>query len=158
MRRNLLVIGFVMVFALIAANIGMAQTTVPNDLIVTATVVPSCRITSVTDIGFGTYDPTDAADNDAGSGDINFRCVRGTDYNTYIVGTRTMTDGGVETLDFELYSDAGRTTTYPSATEGITGNAANNAIITSNIYGRIAALQDVAVGSYSVTLTATVEY
>jgi spore coat protein U-like protein len=159
MRNRLLLIGFVMLFALIAANIGMAQTTVDDTFDVTATVAESCRITSVPDINFGAYDPTDPAPNDE-AGSINLRCVRGTDYGTYITGTREMdsvTSG--DTLTFELYSDAGHTTAYLDATPGITGTALSNAEITSDIYGRIAALQDVGVGAdYTVTLTATVEY
>jgi len=158
MRNKLLIIGFVMVFALIAANIGMAQET--NDLTVTATVAASCRITSVTDINFGAYDPTDSSDNDAGAGDINFRCVKGTSYDTYITGARTMHSAtSSDDLDFELYSDAGRTTAFPSANPEDPDVAASNAEVTTDVYGRIAALQDVGVGDdYTVTLTATIEY
>ena len=160
MRKQLLTLGLVMVFAIVGANIALAQGTDTEDLDVTATVVASCRITSTTTVAFGTYDPTDAAANDNGAGDINFRCVRGTDYEVYIVGTRTMVGGtNADDLDFELYSDAGRTAVFEDASPStVAGTAASNAIITTDVYGRIAALQDVTVDSYSTTLTATVEW
>ncbi len=146
---------FAMLLTLAFANVALAATKT-NDLNVTASVAPSCRIMSVADIGFGAYDPTDPADLDA-AGDMKFRCVKNTTYWTYIVGTRQMTDG-TDLLNFQLYTDSGRLTAYPSTKEGGGTSAPSNAEITTDIYGRIPNQQDVEVGSYTVTLTATVEY
>ena len=157
--KNILIVGFVMMFALIAANVAMAQTTETSNLVISATVSASCRITSVTDINFGAYDPTDPTDLD-GAGDIRFRCVKGTSYDTYITGTREMnsvTSG--DNLAFELYSDSGRTTVFPSANPSNPDTSANNGVVTTDVYGRVTALQDVGFGDdYTVTLTATIEY
>ena len=87
-----------------------------------------------------------------------FRCVKNTSYKTYIAGTRTMTDGGTENLNFQLYNEAGRTTTYASDNSVGGTSAPSLSPITTNIYGRIPASQDVGVASYSAALTATVEY
>ncbi|MDZ4165567.1 MAG: spore coat U domain-containing protein [Smithellaceae bacterium] len=128
-----------------------------NPLNVTASVVASCRVTGVTDIAFGDYDVTDATAKDA-AGNMVFKCTKSTAYKTYVVGTRTMLNGA-EVLNFEIYSDAGRTAAYPATSgAGLTGTAASSANITRDIYGRIPAEQDVATGSYARELTATIEY
>lgn len=157
MKKCLFSLALALLLVVVFAGGAMAQTTDTNDLNVTASVTASCRITSVTDIAFGAYDPTDPTDNTVGAGDIRFRCVKGTAYSTYIVGTRTMTSSGADVLNFEIYSDAIRTAAFPAVT-GTGGTAASNTEITTNVYGRITALQDVGVDNYSRTLTATVEY
>ncbi len=85
-----------------------------NNLNVTASVAANCTITAVTDVSFGAYDPTSATDLDV-NGDITFRCTKNTSYKTYMVDTRQMVGAvNADNLDFELYSDAGRTTVFPS--------------------------------------------
>jgi len=118
----------------------------------------NCTIISVTDVAFGAYDTTSGTDLDA-VGDMTFKCVKDTSYKTYLVGTRQMV-GAVEAnnLNFELYSDAGRTTVYPSDNSGGSTLSFNNGLKISTIYGRVPALQDVSVDTYSRVLTATVEY
>lgn len=153
--KKALILMMALAFVLAAGSAYAATDTSPMN--VTATVSAVCTIESVSDIDFGAYDPTSSTDDDA-AGDFTFRCVKATDYDLYITGTRQMTDGGSETLDFELYSDAGRTTAWPSASPGITGTAASNAQDTRDVYGRITALQDAGVGSYSAVVTITVEY
>lgn len=139
------------------AMAGMAvAATATNNLAVSASVSSSCRITSVGDISFGAYDPTTGTATDA-AGNMVFQCVKNTSYKTYITGTRSMSGGG-DTLNFQLYSDAGRTTAYPGDNSGGGTTAANGSAITKDIYGRIAALQDVGAASYTATLVATVEY
>ncbi len=159
MRKQLLIIAFVMIFGLMVANMGMAQSDT-GDLSVTATVAESCRIITVNEVAFGAYDTTDPADNDNGTGSIVFQCVQDTTYRTYIDGTREMTGATspADTLTFQLFSDSGRNTAYLDAANGPTSTAPDNNDITSNIFGRIQALQDVKVDDYSTILTATVEY
>jgi spore coat protein U-like protein len=130
--------------------------TATNTLNASATVTNGCRVLSVTDISFGSYDPTDPTDTDA-AGDFTFRCTKGTGYDIYITGSRTMTDG-TDTLNFELYTDAARTSAWQSASPGVTGTTASNAPDTRDIYGRISAQQNVGVGSYTGSVTITVEY
>ena len=155
--KKVLIVLVTMVFVLATTSAFAATAT--QGLLVSANVAASCRITSVTDVTFLTpYDPTDPVPNDSGTGDFTFRCTRGTSYDLYIAGLpREMTDG-TDLLSYELYQDAARTSAWPSALPGVGGVSANNAPVTRNIYGRIAALQDVGVGAYSQTVTITVEY
>jgi spore coat protein U-like protein len=146
-------------FAVVAmAGVSMAATQTSN-LQVTATVTNSCRIDSVGNVAFGSYDPTDPVDNTAGSGNVVTRCTKNTAYRIYITGTRTMAFGA-ESLNFELYTDAGRTIVFPATFASASpSTSSSNAPVTTNIYGKIPALQDVAAGGpYSATLSATVEY
>lgn len=146
--------------AIIIGLLGLAEfsqaATKTNILQVTATVIASCNINSVTDIAFGNYDPISSVPTDA-TGSVILQCAKDTAYKTYIVGTRAMT-GGSDTLNFDLYSDAGRTTTFPSDNSGTATNAPDINPITKIIYGRIPAQQNVGVASYSKTLTVTIEY
>jgi spore coat protein U-like protein len=152
--KYLVVIITALVMVLTASS-AMAQPAT-NNLGIAASVLASCSITSVTDLDFGTYDTTSGTDDDDGAGDVVFKCTKDTDYDVYITGTRSMTV--VDTLTFELYTDAGRTSVFPSATVGEAGTAPSNGNITMNIYGRIPNSQDVAVASYSTTLTVNVNW
>jgi spore coat protein U-like protein len=146
-----------MLVALVAMSGVAMAATATSSLNVSATVTKSCRVTGTTAISFGNYDPTDTSNVDA-AGDFTFQCTKNTNYSLYITGTRQMTDGS-NNLGFEIYSDAGRSTVYPAALAGaITGTSANNSPDTKNLYGRISAGQDVPTGSYSRSLTVTVEY
>lgn len=154
MKRILIVLVAVAVVFMSAKAMALTDT---NNLTSTVDVVAVCNIESVTNLDFVTYDPTSATDDDDGVGDVVFRCTRGTNYDVYITGARTMTDG-TDTLNFEMYTDAARTAAWASAAPGTTGVSANNAQITLDIYGRITALQDVQVGTYNGTVVVTVEY
>ena len=148
--------------ALLASAFGLIGTSAmaqidTSPLNVQAIVNAQCNIQSVTDLDFVDYDPTSAAPDDDGQGDVTFACTRNTVYDLYVSGVRTITNG-TDTLNYELYSDVGRSSVFPSALPGIPGPAADNNPITQNIYGRIAALQDVGPGLYTGTVTVTVEY
>jgi spore coat protein U-like protein len=149
----------VVILAILAAFVffgtAMADTVTAN-LRVTAEVVGACNINSVTDVSFGTYNTTSATPTDA-TGDITLQCTTNTSYKTYIVGTRAMT-GGSDTLNFDLYSDANRTVTFPIDNSGASANAPDNSPITENIYGRIPARQNVGVTNYSREMTITIAY
>ena len=154
MKRILLIL-LAVVVVFISANAMAATDT--NNLTSTVIVPAVCNIETVTNLDFGTYDPTSGTADDDGVGDLSFRCTKGTDYDVYITGARTMTDG-TDTLNFEMYRESGRTTAWPSASVGVTGTAASNAVITLDIYGRITALQDVEAGTYNGTVVVTVQY
>jgi spore coat protein U-like protein len=69
-----------------------------------------------------------------------------------------MTDG-TDTLNYELYSDAPRSSIWGSTlATGESYTSTSNAETTYDIYGRVPALQDVGAGSYSDTVTITVEW
>lgn len=156
MQKRFMVLFVFLIVILLGFSQGSMAATKTADLVVTATVQAACTITSIGDINFGAYDPTSSTPLDA-DGNMKFRCVKGTTYKTYITGTRSMTNG-TDNLNFSLYTDASRTTEFPSDNSGSGTQASNNQEITVPIYGRVAALQDVSTGNYSRTLTATVEY
>ncbi len=139
------------------SGVSMGATTT-NNINVTTHVSGYCKIISVTDVVFGDYEPLSGANLDA-AGTMSYKCVQKTSYKIYVAGTRQMI-GAVEAdnLNFQLYSDAERTTVYPSDNSGDSILSENNGLKISTIYGRVPALQDVSVDTYSRVLTATVEY
>jgi spore coat protein U-like protein len=145
---------FILCSGILADSVLAATAT--NNLVVSASVPASCRITSVGNLSFGPYDPLNGTPSDA-AGNVVFRCVKGTSYATYITGTRSMTGGG-DSLAFQLYNEAGRTSLFPSTNPGSGTTSTSINPITKDIYGRIAAGQDVIASSYTTTLIATVEY
>ena len=133
--------------------------TATGTLSANASVPSVCNIAGVTDITFGSYDPTSATPTDA-NGDVGVRCTKGTAYEVFISTVRTMTDG-TDTLNFELYNDVSGGTVWGDVV-GHAGNVSNtpasNAPTTHTIYGRIPALQDVGAGNYAGSVTITVNY
>ena len=126
---------------------------------VTVNVISSCNITSTTAVAFGVYDPLNALDNTAGSGSFTFVCGTVTAYQLHISGTRQMSDGGGNLLNYQLYTDVARTSVWPPSTPSSeTGTATSGVPVTRNAYGRIFAGQDVPAAAYTSTLTVTVTY
>ncbi|MCX7982829.1 MAG: spore coat U domain-containing protein [Syntrophales bacterium] len=147
---------FVMLTVLIFAGGTVIAATVTQNLSVGAQVVAKCSIQNAGPLNFGDYDVTSSTPTDA-QASMTFKCTKGTTYKTYITGTRQMTNG-TDNLNFQLYSDSNRSTIFPSDNSGSGEQAPNASPITKYIYGRIPAEQDVGTGTYSATLTATVEY
>ena len=160
MKRILMVVLFCIMLAVMVVSIPdmAAAATAQAALTVSATVVSSCNVTGTTAVAFGNYDPTAAADNIAGAGSMTFRCTKGTSYKLWINGTRTMA-GPVDSLPYLLFTDVPRTVTFPASAAAATAVASTgNAPVTTNIYGRIVALQNVGAGAYTNTLQASVDY
>jgi len=153
--RSLLIVvaGLIVMFASVDAH----ALTSTNALSSSATVSGSCTISSVASLDFGSYDTTASTDDDDGVGNVQFTCTKGTAYDVYVTGTRSMTDG-TDTLNFEMYQELARTTAWPSTSPGVTGTAADNTTITKDIYGRIAQAQNVEAGTYAGSVTVTVSY
>jgi spore coat protein U-like protein len=147
---------------------------------VRATVAPSCRIITPSDLDFsagGTvnYDMNDPTPLDA-STTVTFRCSRNTDYQIGIdgglhaglggAGARAMQDPVTsDYLGYDLYFDAGRTQLWANAAPNwLTGNSGATAgVQTATIYGRIPIGQDVSPtgvgGAYvDATVTITINY
>lgn len=123
---------------------------------VTATVVKKCKI-SATTIAFGNYDPATSL---PAEGTLTLKCTKGTLYSVALddgsTGARQMSQGS-EVLDYELYSDAGHSTVWPSALAPATVSAVGNDE-TLTIFAQIPADQYPAPGPYSDTVTATINY
>jgi spore coat protein U-like protein len=140
---------------------------------VTTTVVASCTI-STGGITFGNYDPvvanaTTPADS---NGTVTVACTNGTAAtigmsqgsfptmaSTAVAPQRQMGTGS-NRVAYGLYTDAARTTVWGDVgtLSAVTYNSTGFAPTTVNIYGRIAAGLDVVVGSYTDTVTATVQF
>lgn len=131
---------------------------------VTATVISTC-IVAATPLAFGNYDAS-GADTDA-TNTVTVTCTSGTSYDVGLdagggsgatVATRKMTSGA-NTLDYTLYSDAGRTTVWGDTVGTDTVNATAGVLPTAHtVYGRIPSGQYVPTGLYTDTINVTVTY
>lgn len=131
---------------------------------VNAAVASNCTITAA-NLAFGSYDGTAQVDS---SSDVTVKCSKNAPYTlslstgagTYV--TRLMSNGA-ETLQYNLYTDAGRSTVWgsgPGATVTGTGTGLNNSL-THTVYGSVfnnAANQAAGVGNYSDSIQVTVSY
>jgi spore coat protein U-like protein len=132
---------------------------------VQATITATCTINSASTLNFGTVGVL--AGNTDQTSTIQVTCTNTTPYNIGLdVGTgsgatvavRKLTSGGA-TVNYSLYTDAGRATlwgnTVGTDTQAGTGNgAAQN----YTVYGRIPAQTTPAPGNYADTITVTVTY
>lgn len=134
---------------------------------VTATIVASCTI-SAGNLAFGNYDPLSATNTD-GTSTVTVTCSNGAAYNVLLdggisgnVAARTMDDDatGTQTLNYQLYSNAGRTTVWGETigTDTVTGTGSGSAQ-NLTVYGRIPNGQTTPpIGAYTDTITATVDF
>ena len=144
-----------------SANAGTATTS----FLVTANVNSNCII-DATDLDFGDYDPVGGALD--GQSQISVTCLKTTQWNVGLnagtaagatVTTRKMTGPGAFLLDYALFSDAARTTNWGETvgTDTVSGTGTGATQIVT-VYGRIPASQNVGVGGYVDTITATVTF
>ena len=123
---------------------------------------------SATSVGFGTYDVFDSAPNDS-TGSVTLNCNGGAKNVTVAINR----GGGssfalrrmrktTEQLFYNLFLDAARTSIWGDGSSGTqtyaVGNPPNNQDVTLTIYARVPAGQDVSAGSYSDSVTVTVNY
>ncbi|MBI1873419.1 MAG: spore coat protein U domain-containing protein [Acidobacteria bacterium] len=126
-------------------------------------VEAACTV-STGGIGFGSYDVFSGSPVDS-TGIISFSCDKKSDItitlNTGGSGTfspRRMS--GPDSLDYNLYLDAARSTIWGDGTSG-TGtysqtNVPKNTTLTVTVYGRVPNGQDVSAGSYGDSVTVTI--
>jgi spore coat protein U-like protein len=158
--------GMAIIFAAFSAPVSAATATA--NLGVSATVTNNCTISTAA-LAFGSYDPVvaNAATNLDGTGTVSVACTKGT---TATVGlglglnasgsTRRMNDGSGNFLTYEMYQDSGHVTVWGNAGAGLMSPAAapSKAARNFTVYGQVASNQDVAAGSYSDTVVATVNF
>lgn len=134
-------------------------------------VILSCTV-SATAVGFGTYTPFNPSPVDS-SGTVTVNCL-GVLGGTFTVKLNTGGSGtysprrmykGTDTLNYNLYTDSGRSTIWGDGTGGSSfqtvncGLACLGADNNFTTYGRIPGSQNTTVpGSYSDTITVTVEW
>ena len=135
------------------------------NLTVSATVTPSCKLTTAPTLGFGALTPT--ANNDAQT-NITWVCTNG--FNTVIklggggsgnIGARAM--GGAGALPYQLYTDAGRTSVFGDGTTGNTvavSGVGYSTVGNVPVYGRVlqANAAVAPAGAYSDTVQITIVF
>jgi spore coat protein U-like protein len=166
MRRILIVFIY---FALvsIASESGLSAQQASASLTVNATVTKNCTI-STTPVAFGNYDPVvaNATTPLDGQGGVTVTCTKGAiasvglNVGSYPAGGRRMFAGANAFLPYELYKDTTRTQLWgnDSGTDFDIPAAPDRNPRTYQVFGRVLAAQDAAVGNYADTVVATVNF
>jgi spore coat protein U-like protein len=133
---------------------------------VQATIAASCNIVSTATLDFGSLGVL-STNNDQ-STTLNVQCTASTPYHIGLdagtgsgasVTTRKLTSAASATINYSLYTNAGRTTVWGNTVSTDTVDAtANGASQAYTIYGRIPPQSTPAPGVYSDTITVTVTY
>ena len=163
-RRPKLKLAFAALFLLPFAGASNA-TQVTSTFTVQMTLTPTCIINSTSTLDFGSQGVLTA--NIDNTSTLAVQCTNTTPYsigldagkgNGASVNVRKMTSGA-STVDYMLYSDAGRTSiwgnTIGTNTVAGTGNGASQSY---PVYGRVPPQTTPAAASYSDTITVTVTY
>jgi spore coat protein U-like protein len=120
-----------------------------------------CRNLAATAVAFGTYDVFSAVDLTS-TGTISYSCGNRTAPNITISASSNgayrprQLRSGTNTLNYELYADPAMTVVWGTGADAQT--VANGTNLTLTVYGKIFQQQDVAVGSYSDTITVTINF
>ncbi len=132
----------------------------------TAFVTAKCIVSSTTNVVFGSIDPTTNGNYD-GAGTIVTKCSKGTLEFLFIApsvaGPLAMkSPTTLDSINYSLYSDAGRTSTFPGVLGGAKTTQSGTAV-TTNVYGRVVVgtgINDTitAASDYTQALTATIEW
>jgi spore coat protein U-like protein len=125
-----------------------------------------CTI-ATTPVSFGAYDVFASTPTDT-TGTVSFTCTGNADVTITLskggsstFNPRTLS-GGADTLNYNLFRDAARTTIWGDGT-GSTAtytllSVPNNAAQNLTIYGRIPAAQDVRAGTYTDSVTVNIDF
>ncbi|MGP8184833.1 MAG: spore coat U domain-containing protein [Terracidiphilus sp.] len=146
--------------ALGIASTPAAAVTASTTFQVTANVAATCSI-SANALSFAAY--TGAVNNATTT--LSVYCTNTTPYNVGLdagasggtVTTRAM-KSGTNTLAYWLYSDTNRTVNWGNTTGSWVGGTGSGSAQTLTVYGQIPASEPMIIGSYSDTITATVNY
>lgn len=145
-----------------AARSATATTTFP----VSATVLKVC-IVSANSLDFASYDPTSPTNLDQ-STTLSVLCTVGTSFTVGLnagatsgatVTTRKMANGS-DRLNYALYQETARTNNWGNTpgTDTPAAIVAPTTASTLTVYGRVPAGQNVPIGTYTDTVTVTVNY
>lgn len=132
---------------------------------VTATVASSCSV-SAGALAFGTYDPLAVTDK-SGTSTINVTCNLLSPYTLKLNGgavnatilDRQMSDGGTNTLDYQLYTSALLSAVWGDGVDGSTVTGLGTGLsIPHTVHGVITNGQNVPNGSYADTVTVSLDF
>jgi spore coat protein U-like protein len=135
-------------------------------LLVSARVEAAGCTVSTTSVNFGAYDVFTSSPTDS-TGVVTYNCaahssvtISLTKGSSSTFSPRTQTSGS-NTLNYNLYRDAARTTIWGDGTSGTqvyTNTDTSNGNVRITVYGRIPAAQDVGAGSYTDSVTAVINF
>lgn len=138
-----------------------AAATATQNLTASADIAASCAFGTAATLPFGSLTVGDLANgkNETTAASVKVTCTNtGVAAKLYGAATRQMVNG-VNTLNYEVYTDAGRTTALGTTALGGASVTANGTEQTITLYGKTAAGQGTkASGSYSQALALTVEF
>ncbi|MBD3770655.1 MAG: spore coat U domain-containing protein [Rhodobacterales bacterium] len=151
----------------VASLSGLAiSQTATDSFTVSAEVIDACNLTA-NNLDFGSYSAISGSAVDATS-TLSVTCTNGTSYTIALdEGTtaggaftaRLMTDS-TNTLSYNLYTSAARTTVWGDGTGATqtTAGTGSGTLQSLTVYGRVPSSQNVPVGSYSDSVTATITF
>lgn len=133
---------------------------------VTLTLQAECRVTSASDLAFGTSGVIQSTIS--ATSPIGVQCTNTTPYNVGLsagvgsgatVAVRKMTSGAGAAVNYSLYRDTARTQVWGNtiSTDTVSGTG-NGAIQTLTVYGSVPAQTTPAAGNYADTVQVTVTY
>lgn len=161
---KLLKVGLTLAVVLLAVNAQAATTTTTFQ--VTATVNSACTV-SASDLAFGIYDPSAAANNNTST--VTVTCTKATAYDIGLdkglYGASTLTRQMkhatlADLINYSLSSVVTQASNWGDVvgTDTVHVASATGAAEAHTVYGRIATGQYVTAGSYADTITVTVTY
>ena len=158
-----------LVLAAVLACIGAPTlaATATSTFTVNGTVVATCSV-SATALNFGASIPTPVNSNIDATSTITATCSNAVPFSIALnagqgagatMASRKMSSGP-NTVNYTMYTDAGRTTVWGDGTTGsainaLTGTGAAQAI---SVFGRIPTGQSPAIGTYSDTILVTLTF
>lgn len=141
--------------------------TITTTFPVTAEIASTCNTVTATALDFGQYDPISGSVKDASS-EIDVTCTNGTSFQIYLNGgvngnitqRKLKADNSTDTLDYNLYTDAARSTVWGDDNTGSSvADTGTGSAVKKYVYGRIAASQTgSSTDTYADTITVTVDY
>jgi spore coat protein U-like protein len=145
---------------------GLACAGLLTALLPSAFSAPKCSFVTVSAIDFGTYSVFELTPNSFGVGTIAISCQGGggpfkitlSSGQSHSFGARDM-QSGPNHLSYNLYTTAARSVVWGDGSGGSgTLSAGRNRTTQLDIFGQIPALQDVAVGTYTDSIVAIVNF
>lgn len=149
--------------AAVATTPAFAAGTATGTVDVSLNVSSACSVTAQP-LDFGTTAAFDAAINSSSATTV--KCTPNAPYTVFLdyganaaTGTqrKLKSTTGATTVNYNLYSDSGRTSPWGGALAGVTGTG-NGAEQAMTIYGQVPTQTAVAAGDYKDTVTVTVNY
>jgi len=156
-----------MALALLGLSTTLMGITATGTVAVSGAVTANCTISGST-LPLGTYNVLSATALTANANVLSVACTRGAAAVTIALNTganpthasgttRALNGGGSNYLSYELYTSASLATVW-SATNTVSYSPTSLAATVLTVYGKIPALQNVVVGAYTDTVTATVSF